>query len=88
VKAAHLLAWTAIIFTPASAQDMIIPPNTLSCDGFTRRPDGNWATVPDIKPFDIGPAKHVTVSNIIIARGLIVIQGVDIWELLNEKCGN
>jgi hypothetical protein len=87
VKAAHLLAWPAIIFTPALAQDVTIPPNTLTCDGFTKRPDGNWATASDIKPFDVGQAKHVTLTNIVIPRGLMVIKGVDIWELLNEKCG-
>jgi hypothetical protein len=38
-----------------------------------------------MKPFDIGSARGVTMSNIIIPRGLVIIQGIDVWELLNEK---
>lgn len=86
MKAAHLLVCAAAV-TPASAQNLTIPPNTLSCEGFTKRPDGNWATRPNMKPFDFGPAKGVTLSNIIIPRGLLVIHGVDVWAVLNEKCG-
>ena len=37
--------------------------------------------------FDIGEAKGVTLSNIIISRRLLVIKGIDVWDVLNEKCG-
>lgn len=63
------------------------PANTLSCDGFMKRADGTWAARPGIRSFDIGEARGVTVSNIVIPPGLMVIQGVDVWELLNAKCG-
>jgi hypothetical protein len=87
VKAPHLLALTAIIFTSASAQNVPIPRNSVSCEGFSNMPDGNWVAGPNVKPFDIGYVKRVTVSNVIIPRGIMKIDGVDVRELLNEKCG-
>jgi hypothetical protein len=36
---------------------------------------------------DIGSPQGLTVSNIIFPRGRMIIQGVDVWNLLNEKCG-
>ena len=88
MKAAFVLTFAALALPSSAAlAGAPFPPNTLSCDGFIKRPDGNWATRPDMKPIDIGEAKGVTLSNIIIPRGLLVIRGVDVWELLNEKCG-
>jgi hypothetical protein len=88
MKVEVLVIVAAIVLSTSSAlAGASFPPNTLPCDAFVKRPDGNWASRPDIKPFDIGEAKGVTLSNIIIARGLVVIRGVDVWEILNDKCG-
>ena len=87
MKASFIWTFFAIVVSTPALAGAPFPANTLPCGAFTKRPDGNWATRPDMKPFDIGEAKGVTLSNIIIPRGLLVIGGVDIWELLNEKCG-
>jgi hypothetical protein len=87
MKAAFLFAWTVLMTLPALAQNAPTPNNTLSCEGFSKRPNGDWVAARHIKPFDIGSSQGLTVSNIIIPRGRMIIQGVDVWELLNEKCG-
>jgi hypothetical protein len=89
VKTQRLTFVVALALCPLVAQaGPAFPPTTLTCDTFIKRPDGTWATRPEMKPFDIGDAKGVTLTNIIIAKGLWVIGGVDVWELLNEKCGS
>jgi hypothetical protein len=90
VKPQRLTFLIALVLraTLSQAGAAAFPPTTLSCDAFIKRQDGTWATRPVMKPFDIGDAKGVTLANIIIAKGLWVIGGVDVWELLNEKCGS
>ena len=88
MKVQIALALVTIIFSASAASAAAsFPANTLSCEGFAKRSDGNWAMRPGIRTFDIGDAKGITASNIVIPPGLMVIRGVDIWELLNNKCG-
>jgi hypothetical protein len=65
-----------------------IPPNTLSCDGFSKNPDGTWRAG-DTKIFDIGTDTnvHFAHTSAVPPRGFI-LGGVDLWTLLESKCKN
>src|SRR6202162_5588435 len=74
--------------SPAIAQvsQPEFPPNTLRCEGFKKTSDGTWyAEKP--APFDIGDAKEVTVEREVIGPGSRKIGGIDLYVLLERKCG-
>lgn len=65
-----------------------IPPSTLSCTGFARDSDGNWEAGDNTKPFDVGSATNYSIRDEgPIRPGWMSIGGVDLYALLNAKCG-
>ncbi len=82
--AATQLAMTA----PATKPLTVIPPNTLSCTGFTKNDDGTWQAGGDTQPFNIGNDTNVTVRDQgPISAGYLSPGGTDLYALLNAKCG-
>jgi hypothetical protein len=63
-----------------------LPPNTIECGAFVKRPNGNWyAGQPTT--FDIGTTKRVTVGNQEISPRAFNFGGTDLYTLLERKCG-
>jgi hypothetical protein len=70
----------------AVAQTAQLPPNTINCSGFKKMPDGTWFAAADNRPFDIGAARGVTVTNMAIRPGSLVIKDADLYAALEMKC--
>ncbi|HEX4079344.1 MAG TPA: hypothetical protein VHX61_10800 [Rhizomicrobium sp.] len=65
-----------------------IPPNTLSCTGFTRDPEGAWEAGDNTQPFNVGSETNYTVRDEgPIRPGWLSIGTVDLYALLDAKCG-
>jgi hypothetical protein len=71
----------------ALAQAPTLPPNTLSCDGFTKQPNGMWHAGPNTKPFKVGVGPSWYIVDCDIGPGGMKFGGVDLTVLLDEKCG-
>jgi hypothetical protein len=81
-------ALVAIIFESwhsAFAQDKAVP-NTLPCDAFTRKEDGIWVAKRSVT-FDVGNAKNLTVDAGEITPKSGNFGGIDLYVLLEAKCG-
>lgn len=63
-----------------------MPPNNLSCTGFEKRSDDSWYAN-DPAPFDVGGVKALSLRDQIITRGMIVLHGIDLFDLLEQTCG-
>jgi hypothetical protein len=77
----------AAIFAPP-INSSVIPANTFTCTGFTKNPDGSWEAGNDTRPFDVGKAENVVVRNQgPIEPGWVSVGGVDLYALIDKKCG-
>jgi hypothetical protein len=71
-----------------TAANTAIPANTLSCTGFTRNDDGTWNAGGDTQPFAVGNGTNYTIRNQgPIGPRWLSIGNVDLYALLNAKCG-
>jgi hypothetical protein len=65
-----------------------LPPDTIICAAFNKRPDGNWyvgrATTFDLET-TIG-TKRLTLLNSVIGRKFS-IAGTNLYDVLERKCG-
>jgi hypothetical protein len=68
------------------AQDTTVPPNTLPCDAFIKKEDGSWLAKKRVS-FDVGKAKDVTVDQGTIMPKSRDMGGIDLYVLLDAKCG-
>lgn len=65
-----------------------LPPNTIICAAFTKRPDGNWY-VGRATTFDLGTTigtKRLTLLNSVIGPKFN-IAGTNLYDVLERKCG-
>jgi hypothetical protein len=65
-----------------------LPPNTINCAAFIKRPDGNWY-VGRVTTFDLGTAtgtKRLALLNSVIGRKFN-IAGTNLYDILERKCG-
>jgi hypothetical protein len=75
------------IFAPPRTST-VIPSNTFSCAGFTKDPDGSWEAGSDTQPFNVGSAENIVIRNQgPIEPGWVTVGGVDLYELIDKKCG-
>jgi hypothetical protein len=77
-------------FQPIStwAPSTRIPPNTLSCTGFTRDAEGYWEAGDGTLPFNVGDETNVTVrSQGPIGPGWMTVGDGDLYTILNARCG-
>ena len=70
----------------ARAEDAPRPPNTLPCDAFTKKSDGTWFATRPVT-FDVGNAKNLNLDGGAITPKSQVLGGVDLYVLLDAKCG-
>jgi hypothetical protein len=68
------------------AEDSPLPPNTLPCDAFTKKSDGTWFATRPVT-FDVGNAKNLNLDGGSITPKSQVLGGVDLYVLLDAKCG-
>ena len=61
-------------------------PNTLPCDAFSRKENGTWLAKKPVT-FDVGNAKNVEVKSGEITPKTGNVGGVDLYVLLEAKCG-
>lgn len=71
--------------TAALAQGAI-PPNTIDCAAFAKRPDGNWY-VSAPTTFDIGDTKRTTLGPTLIRPKSFMMGGANLYNVLEDKCG-
>ncbi len=69
---------------PALAAAQTIPPNTIDCRSFTKKPNGVWHAIDAV--FDIGSAKRISFKNIDIAPGNFNFGGADLATVLTTLC--
>ena len=75
------------IFAPPRTSS-VIPPNTFSCVGFTRDSDGSWEAGSDTQAFNVGNAENIVIRNQgPIEPGWLAVGGVDLYALIDKKCG-
>jgi hypothetical protein len=74
--------------SPAIAQvgQPELPLDTLSCEGFKKTADGTWYAE-NPSSFHIGDASKVTVEQQVIGPGSHKVGGIDLYALLERKCG-
>jgi len=71
----------------ASAQTTL-PPNNLSCAGFTRTPVGTWSASNGTAAFDFGSARGVVIRNTTVTPNGVSVGGFDLYKALEAKCGH
>jgi hypothetical protein len=71
---------------PLLAQDSPIPPNTIPCDAFAKKGEGIWFAKRPVT-FDIGNAKNLTLDDGEIKPRSQNLGGIDLYVLLEAKCG-
>jgi len=75
------------MFAPPKTSS-VIPPNTFSCVGFAKNPDGSWEAGDDTVPFNVGKAENIAIRNQgPIEPGWLTVGGVDLYTLVEKKCG-
>ncbi len=72
--------------TPASAQLAGLPPNTIQCSAFQKQLNGSWY-VSNLTIFDFGNTKEMALVHSEIGRRDFVFDGVNLFEVLDKKCG-
>jgi hypothetical protein len=71
-----------------TAASTALPSSTLSCTGFTKNDDGTWNAGGDTEPFAVGNGTNYTIRNQgPIGPRWLSIGNVDLYALLNAKCG-
>jgi hypothetical protein len=80
-----IIAVAAIVSGAATARAQSLPPNTLNCADFTKRPDGSWYV--DNATFDFGTVKHMTLGKTVITKRAYGLSGADLYDALETKCG-
>jgi len=78
------LATAFLSFAPSFAQGQP-PPNTISCDAFTKQPNGAWY-VNKLTTFDFGNAKNMTLQDQEISPGAFNFSGFDLYTAIELKC--
>ncbi|MBW0004093.1 MAG: hypothetical protein JO216_11450 [Hyphomicrobiales bacterium] len=84
-----IAAWFGLSMIPvmqARSEDAPLPPNTLPCDAFTKKSDGTWFATRPVT-FDVGSAKNLNLDGGAITPKSQVLGGVDLYVLLDAKCG-
>jgi hypothetical protein len=71
---------------PCAAEDSPLPPNNLPCDAFIKKEDGSWFAKRAVH-FDVGQDKNVTPESAPIMPKSQTVGGVDLYVLLDAKCG-
>jgi hypothetical protein len=71
-----------------NAQNKPLPPNTLSCQGFSKLQNGDWHAAPNAQPFDVGNMTNMHITNLDIAPHAFNMGGTDLWQLIEQKCGS
>jgi hypothetical protein len=83
---AGVLAASLTWASRSEAQDMPLPPNTLPCDAFMKKSDGTWFATRPVT-FDIGNVKNFNLDGGAITPKSQNLGGVDLYVLLDAKCG-
>ena len=83
---AGLVGLSMISVMSARSEDSPLPPNTLPCDAFTKKSDGTWFATRPVT-FDVGNAKNLNLDGGAITPKSQVLGGVDLYVLLDAKCG-
>ena len=79
---------SALAFGILPKTSTVIPPNNFSCVGFTKNPDGSWEAGENTQSFTIGKSANVVIRNQgPIEAGWLAVGGVDLYYLINTKCG-
>jgi len=79
-----LLAGCLVV--PAAAEDAL-PRNSIDCGKFIKEQNGSWRAR-EITTFDIGDVTSLTVGPSEISPGSLHVGGVDVYEVLEKKCGS
>jgi hypothetical protein len=85
---AALAVLSALALTGAASAQPTLPPNSLSCAGFTRTPVGTWAASSATAPFDFGSARGVVIRNTTVTPNGVSVSGFDLYKALEAKCGH
>jgi hypothetical protein len=93
-----LIAIATVYFASQIASAQALPPNTLPCEAFSKRPDGIWYPTKGAVTFELGQIKRFTSTNQEVhfrtftlgdpVGPRMVIGGIDLYALLERKCGS
>ena len=88
----RLFQMVAILFVLAQsgviavAQTPAPPPNSISCDGFTKLPNGDWYAKPSNPAFDVSIIKNMILRDSTFGVRAYNFNGYDLAVVLNQKC--
>jgi hypothetical protein len=74
----------AVAQTPSSPP----PPNTISCDGFTKLPNGDWYAKPNNPPFGVSIMNNMILRDSTFGARAYTFNGYDLAIVLNQKCAD
>ena len=81
-----LLLLCSFSVAAAAAAAPELPKNTLQCDGFKKMPDGSWFALATNPPFDLASSTQITIATSRIVPRMVVIDGYDLYDVLEKKC--
>jgi hypothetical protein len=64
-----------------------VPANTIPCQDFVKNFDSSWTAYSNTPAFDIGNVKNYTLEAATVSPGSLIVDGVDLWEVINKQCG-
>ncbi len=85
LHAVGAMAFIGELAAPASAQPTL-PPNTIQCSAFQKQHNGSWY-VSQLTTFDLGTTKGMSLLHSEVGRRDFVFDGVDLFDVLEKKCG-
>jgi hypothetical protein len=93
-----LIAIAAVYLASQIASAQPLPPNTLPCEAFSKRPDGIWYPTKGAVTFELrqitrftSTTQEVQVTTITLRDPVgprMAIGGIDLYALLERKCGS
>lgn len=85
------LAFATPVPAQMAAQPLTkLPPNTIRCTDWIQNPNGSWFSHTYASPFTVSNSALMSLPGAMIYKGskLVGSPTVDLWDVLNMKCGS
>jgi hypothetical protein len=83
---AMLLLTCSAMSAPARAQDVTLK-DAIQCKELKHNSDGSWYADSVSVNYGPGGKQQLNLFDTTIRKGSTEVAGLDVWQLLNEKCG-
>ena len=76
-----------VILWNMSAHADTVPPNNITCSEWQMEPDGTWTEHQNGKPVSFGTVTNLHIPGARVNPGAFKFDGIDLFDVLNAKCG-